>query len=66
MHGEAKEVFWLIKYGAKMTGMPAFGAAHDDETLWGIAALVKELPAMTPERYAALGEQHDATNSGGH
>lgn len=52
---EAKEVFWLIKHGAKLTGMPAFGPTHDDETLWGIAAMVKELSAMTPERYTALG-----------
>lgn len=62
---EAKEVFWLIKHGARMTGMPAFGPTHDDPTLWGIVATVKELPAMTPERYAALGEVHtDHSNSG--
>jgi mono/diheme cytochrome c family protein len=54
---EAEEVFWLIKHGAKMTGMPAFGPTHSDEVLWGLAAMVKALPAMTPERYAALGEQ---------
>lgn len=53
---EAKEIFWLVKHGAKMTGMPAFGPSHDDKTLWNIAAFVKELPAMTPERYAALGQ----------
>lgn len=46
---EAKEVFWLVKHGAKMTGMPAFGPTHDEETLWGIVAMVKELPAMTPD-----------------
>ena len=49
------EVFWLARHGVKMTGMPAFGPTHDDRTLWSIAAFVKELPAMTPERYAALG-----------
>lgn len=53
----SEEVFWLVKHGAKMTGMPAFGATHDDATLWSIVALVRELPAMTPEQYAALGEQ---------
>jgi mono/diheme cytochrome c family protein len=63
---EAKEVFWLVKHGAKMTGMPAFGPTHDEETLWGIVAMVKELPAMTPERYAALGEQHGETGAHGH
>ena len=52
---EPEEVFWIIKHGVKMTGMPAFGPTHDDQTLWSIAAFVKELPAMTPERYQALG-----------
>ena len=53
---DIKEIFWLVKHGAKMTGMPAFGPTHDDQALWNIAAFVKELPAMTPERYAALGK----------
>jgi mono/diheme cytochrome c family protein len=62
---ELQEVFWLAKHGAKMTGMPAFGPSHDDETLWNIAAFVKELPAMTPERYAALGPAGEGEAQGG-
>lgn len=53
---QAEEVFWLVKHGAKMTGMPAFGPSHSDEDIWNIAAFVKQLPAMTPEDYAAAGE----------
>jgi mono/diheme cytochrome c family protein len=53
---EPEEVFWIVKHGIKMSGMPAFGPSHDDTTIWGIVAFVKELPAMTPERYASLGE----------
>nr|CCD31945.1 Cytochrome C family protein, di-heme cytochrome C (Class I) [Methylocystis sp. SC2] len=53
---KAQEIFWLVKHGAKMTGMPAFGSTHDDQTIWSIAAFVKEMPAMTPETYAALGK----------
>ncbi|MBL0422524.1 cytochrome c [Ramlibacter sp. AW1] len=49
------EILWIVKHGIKMTGMPAFGPTHDDETLRSIVAFVAELPAMTPERYAALG-----------
>jgi mono/diheme cytochrome c family protein len=49
------EVFWLAKHGVRLSGMPAFGETHDDRTLWSIAAFVKELPAMTPEEYAATG-----------
>lgn len=64
---QRNEVFWLIKHGVKMSGMPAFGAEHDDETLWAIASFVKQLPAMTPERYATLGEgAHDDGGHSGH
>jgi mono/diheme cytochrome c family protein len=56
-HWAPEELFWLVKHGAKMTGMPAFGPSHDDETLWNIVAFVSELPAMTPERYATLRDQ---------
>lgn len=49
------EVYWIVKHGIKMTGMPAFGPSHDEETLRGIAAFVKSLPAMTTEQYATLG-----------
>jgi mono/diheme cytochrome c family protein len=54
---ELKEVFWLVKHGAKMTGMPAFGPSHDDQTLWNIAAFVKDLPAMSRERYELLADE---------
>jgi len=59
------EVFWLVKHGVKMSGMPAFGPTHDDEALWGIAAFVKQLPAMTPERYAALSGGSGASGGSG-
>ena len=52
---EMREVYWLVENGVKMSGMPAFGPSHDAETLWGIAAFVKQLPAMTPEAYAQAG-----------
>ena len=64
-HWKPEEVFWLVKHGAKMTGMPAFGPTHDDQTLWNIVAFVKELPAMTPERYAELGGEHYGSSAHG-
>jgi mono/diheme cytochrome c family protein len=51
-----QEVFWILKNGIKMTGMPAFGPTHNDEKLWGITAFVKRLPEMTPERYHEMAE----------
>ncbi|WP_230531078.1 c-type cytochrome [Microvirga roseola] len=57
---EPEEVFWIVRHGVKMSGMPAFGPSHDDQAIWNIVAFVKQLPAMAPERYAALG------SAGGH
>lgn len=61
-HWEPEEVFWLVRHGVRMSGMPAFGPSHDDAAIWTIVAFVKALPAMTPERYASLG----AGGAGGH
>jgi len=55
----AAEIFWLVKHGAKMTGMPAFGATHDDATIWNIAAFVQALPQMDAAQYAAYPAEHD-------
>lgn len=66
-HWKIEEVFWLVSHGARMTGMPAFGPTHGDEALWSIAAFVKELPGMTPERYQELGAAPgDGGSHGGH
>jgi mono/diheme cytochrome c family protein len=50
----AAEVYWIVKNGIRMTGMPAFGPTHDEATLWAITAFVKQLPTMTPQQYQAL------------
>jgi mono/diheme cytochrome c family protein len=61
---QRNEVFWLLKHGVKMFGMPAFGPSHDDQALWAIASFVKQLPAMTPQRYAELtGEAQGGTGA---
>lgn len=52
------EVHWIVKNGIKMTAMPAFGPTHDDQTIWNIAAFVKQLPATTPEEYASFPQGH--------
>ena len=49
---DAREFFWIIKYGIKMTSMPAFKPTHDDEKLWAITSFVtQKLGKMTPEEY---------------
>jgi mono/diheme cytochrome c family protein len=48
----AGEIFWAIKNGINMTGMPSFARIGvDDAEIWKIAAFVKKLPGITPENY---------------
>jgi mono/diheme cytochrome c family protein len=54
----ASEVFWLVKHGAKMTGMPSFGGTHDDATIWNIAAFVKAMPDMPATEYTTYPSEH--------
>jgi mono/diheme cytochrome c family protein len=48
------EVFWTVKYGLKMTAMPAWAYRLDDEDIWAVTAFVGELAVLSPERYDAL------------
>src|SRR5207237_2238623 len=48
------ELFWVIKNGIRMTGMPAFGKTHKDQDVWSIVAFVRYLPTMRPGEYAAM------------
>lgn len=49
----AREVFWVITYGLKMTGMPAWAFRLDEADRWAVTAFVMQLPTFTPQRYAA-------------
>jgi mono/diheme cytochrome c family protein len=46
------QLFWVIKNGINMTGMPSFVlAGAKDEELWSIAAFVKQLPGISEAEY---------------
>jgi hypothetical protein len=45
------EIYWIVKHGIKRTGMPAFGPTSKEEELWGLVALAREIPKMSPEQY---------------
>ncbi len=48
------ELFWVTKNGIKMTGMPAWGATHEDAELWPVVAIMTTLPDLDAESYQAL------------
>jgi mono/diheme cytochrome c family protein len=48
-----RELFWILRHGIKMTGMPAW-PDHSDDDLWSIVAFLKKLPSMSEADYAKL------------
>lgn len=48
------EVFWTVKHGIKMTGMPAWEYRLPDADLWAVTAFVMKLPELSPGEYRAL------------
>ena len=62
------ELFWVIKHGINMTGMPAW-SDHSDEEIWATVGFLEKLPGMSEEDYARLvmasmahGGHHDSSN----
>ena len=45
------EIFWTIREGIKMTGMPAWKHRMTDEDIWAIVSFMRELPRLSPEEY---------------
>ena len=68
---DPKIVFWVTKHGLKMSGMPAWGVGHDDQTIWSIVAFVGKLPGLSAEHYkdmvarAPPDEEMDSMDNGG-
>jgi len=50
----ASRIFWVLKHGLKMTGMPAWGVSHSDEELWNITAFVLQLPKLDAQQYKSI------------
>ena len=47
------ELFWIVKHGIRMTGMPSWGD-HSDDELWATVAFIEKLPGMSDQDYANL------------
>ena len=64
------ELFWILKHGIKMTGMPSW-SDHSDEELGATVGFLEKLAGMSEQDYAKLvmasmahGDHHH--NGGGH
>jgi mono/diheme cytochrome c family protein len=51
---DPKQLFWVIKNGINMTGMPSFGIIKvPDQEIWSIVAFIKKLPTVTDANFKA-------------
>ncbi|MCY0998375.1 c-type cytochrome [Myxococcus sp. MISCRS1] len=48
------ELYWIIQNGIRLTGMPAWGQAHDEvgnNDSWALVGLIRTLPRLSPEEF---------------
>lgn len=55
-HWTPEALFWAIKHGIKMTGMPAWEYRLGDREIWDIVAFVEAMVRLSPQEYAALAD----------
>lgn len=48
-----RELYWIVRHGIKMSGMPAWEFRITDDEIWQLVAFVRQMPDMTPADYAA-------------
>ena len=47
-----RELYWVIREGIKMSGMPAWGYRLSDADHWALVGFLQRLPALTPAAFA--------------
>lgn len=51
---EPAELFYIVKHGIKMTGMPAWPARERDDEVWAVVAFLLRLPDLSAAGYRRL------------
>lgn len=57
------ELFYIIHYGIRFTGMPAWGKGLPEEDLdsWKLVHLIRHFPNITPEEIAEMKKNNPLT-----
>ena len=53
-HADTSEIYWIVKHGIKMTGMPAFGDHADENELRAIAEFVKNIKTYSTSEFRGI------------
>jgi mono/diheme cytochrome c family protein len=46
------EIYWIVRHGIKMSGMPAWELRLTDAELWAVTAFVDQLAELSPQAYS--------------
>jgi len=65
-HHTSADLFWVIKNGIKMTGMPAWSPAHTDQQIWQMVAFIEQLDDISVEQYRQLTTPTDESGTTKH
>lgn len=56
-HWRAAELYWAVRYGFKMTAMPAWEFRLEEPDLWAVVAFLRTLPGLSPQAYRQRAEK---------
>ncbi|MBV7542704.1 c-type cytochrome [Acidovorax sp. sic0104] len=59
-HWRPRELYWVVRHGLKMTGMPAWEHHLTDGDLWDVVAFLQHLPELNAEAYDQWQQRADA------
>jgi mono/diheme cytochrome c family protein len=52
LHWRPRELYWVVRHGLKMTGMPAWEYRLADQEIWDVVAFMQQLPELSALQYA--------------
>jgi mono/diheme cytochrome c family protein len=51
---QPNELYWIVRHGIKMSGMPAWEYRISDDEIWQTVAFVQQMPTLSPADYKAM------------
>ena len=60
-----RQLFWIVKNGIKMTGMPSWRDSMSDDQIWTVVALLEAMRTLPPQTYSRWRSQRMCGGAGG-
>jgi len=64
-HWQPRELYWVVRHGIKMTGMPAWQYRMPDAEIWELVAFMQHLPQLNATQYAQWTERAASASGSG-